>query len=85
MYSIFGNSGAGSGIGRAVCRKLAEEGAKIIACDKNLKTVEDTVGLLEGETNEFKILYNKTKESFKKLKERFLNNFLCISLISIYR
>ncbi|XP_046739413.1 estradiol 17-beta-dehydrogenase 8 [Diprion similis] len=41
-------TGAGSGIGRAVCRILAREGAAIIATDQNSKNVADTVATLEG-------------------------------------
>ncbi|XP_076232233.1 (3R)-3-hydroxyacyl-CoA dehydrogenase [Calliopsis andreniformis] len=36
-------TGAGSGIGREVCRILASQGAKLIAADQNLKAVQETV------------------------------------------
>ncbi|EDW81946.1 uncharacterized protein Dwil_GK25534 [Drosophila willistoni] len=35
-------TGAGSGIGRATCRLLARDGAKIIAADRNLQAAEET-------------------------------------------
>ncbi|XP_024943985.1 estradiol 17-beta-dehydrogenase 8 [Cephus cinctus] len=41
-------TGAGSGIGRAVCRVLAREGAQVIATDQNIKTAEETVSTLTG-------------------------------------
>ncbi|XP_067640271.1 (3R)-3-hydroxyacyl-CoA dehydrogenase [Eurosta solidaginis] len=36
-------TGAGSGIGRATCRLLARDGAKVIAADRNMKSAEQTV------------------------------------------
>ncbi|XP_029164322.1 estradiol 17-beta-dehydrogenase 8 [Nylanderia fulva] len=41
-------TGAGSGIGREVCRILAREGAKVVAADQNVKTAQETVATLEG-------------------------------------
>ncbi|GAB1861145.1 Estradiol 17-beta-dehydrogenase 8 [Camponotus japonicus] len=41
-------TGAGSGIGREVCRVLAREGANVIAADQNIKTAQETVATLEG-------------------------------------
>lgn len=41
-------TGAGSGIGREVCRVFAREGANVVATDQNIKTVEETVTTLEG-------------------------------------
>ncbi|XP_011695436.1 PREDICTED: estradiol 17-beta-dehydrogenase 8 [Wasmannia auropunctata] len=41
-------TGAGSGIGREVCRVFAREGANVIATDQNVKTAEETVATLEG-------------------------------------
>ncbi|XP_004535285.1 estradiol 17-beta-dehydrogenase 8 [Ceratitis capitata] len=35
-------TGAGSGIGRATCRLLARDGAKVIAADRNLRAAEQT-------------------------------------------
>ncbi|KMQ93734.1 estradiol 17-beta-dehydrogenase 8 [Lasius niger] len=40
--------GAGSGIGREVCRVLAREGANVVAADQNVKTAQETVATLEG-------------------------------------
>ena len=36
-------TGAGSGIGRAIAVRLAEEGGKVLCVDRNLETVQETV------------------------------------------
>ncbi|XP_043276659.1 (3R)-3-hydroxyacyl-CoA dehydrogenase isoform X2 [Venturia canescens] len=41
-------TGGGSGIGRAACKALAKEGAKVIVTDQNIKNAEDTVASLTG-------------------------------------
>ncbi|GAB1868859.1 Estradiol 17-beta-dehydrogenase 8 [Camponotus japonicus] len=41
-------TGAGSGIGREVCRVLARDGAIVVATGRNIKTVQETVATLEG-------------------------------------
>lgn len=46
IFSII--AGAGSGIGREICRVLAREGAQVVATDRNIKTAEETVATLEG-------------------------------------
>jgi NAD(P)-dependent dehydrogenase (short-subunit alcohol dehydrogenase family) len=50
-YSILFLSGAGSGIGRAVCQVLAREGAKVIAADQNGIAAQETQGLISGKTD----------------------------------
>lgn len=40
--------GAGGGIGRAICRLMAREGATIMAADINLNNVQATVAELTG-------------------------------------
>ncbi|KAF3422280.1 hypothetical protein E2986_09488 [Frieseomelitta varia] len=39
-------TGAGSGIGREVCRILAKQGARVIAADRNLKSAMNTIASL---------------------------------------
>ncbi|XP_042241246.1 estradiol 17-beta-dehydrogenase 8-like [Homarus americanus] len=39
-------TGGGGGIGRAVCRILARDGARVVATDINSKSVEETVSML---------------------------------------
>ncbi|XP_004590320.2 (3R)-3-hydroxyacyl-CoA dehydrogenase [Ochotona princeps] len=45
-------TGAGSGIGRAVCVRLAQEGATVVACDLNGAAAQETVRLLDGPKSE---------------------------------
>ncbi|XP_012059835.1 PREDICTED: estradiol 17-beta-dehydrogenase 8 [Atta cephalotes] len=41
-------TGAGSGIGKEVCRVFAREGAIVVATDQNIKTATETIATLEG-------------------------------------
>ena len=41
-------TGAGSGIGRAVCQRLAEEGAEVVITSRSPQHVEETAGLVAG-------------------------------------
>jgi NAD(P)-dependent dehydrogenase (short-subunit alcohol dehydrogenase family) len=45
-------TGAGSGIGRAIAIKYAEEGAKVVVSDVNEKTGEETVSLIKAKGGE---------------------------------
>jgi len=40
--------GAGGGIGRAICRVMAREGATVVAADLNINNVQTTVEELTG-------------------------------------
>jgi len=40
--------GAGGGIGRAICRVMAREGAIVVAADLNISNVQTTVEELTG-------------------------------------
>ena len=42
-------TGAGAGIGRAVCVRFAEEGANVICADRDMETAGETAGII-GET-----------------------------------
>ncbi len=41
-------TGGGSGIGRATCYRLLQEGAKVVVADRNLAGAEETRDLMEG-------------------------------------
>jgi NAD(P)-dependent dehydrogenase (short-subunit alcohol dehydrogenase family) len=41
-------TGGGSGIGRAICIRFADEGARVVAADRNLGGAEETVRLVEA-------------------------------------
>lgn len=68
-------TGAGSGIGKATCRILAREGAKVIATDKNVKAAEQTTSFLEGSGHlamELDVSEPKSIENaFEKCKQHF--------------
>ena len=42
-------AGGGSGIGRAICQKLAENGARVVVVDRTLQAAADTVAKLPSE------------------------------------
>ena len=44
-------TGGASGIGRAVCRRFLEEGAKVVIADRNPSGAEETRSLLEDDAN----------------------------------
>ena len=41
-------TGGGSGIGRATCYRLRQEGAKVVVADRNMAGAEETRDLMEG-------------------------------------
>lgn len=47
-YTIDFVTGAGGGIGRAICRLMAQEGATVVAADLNINNVQSTVLELTG-------------------------------------
>ena len=52
-------TGGGSGIGRAVCRVLAREGARVVVADLNHIAAEETKRELDSIGNiKFEILFN---------------------------
>ncbi|OAD61804.1 Estradiol 17-beta-dehydrogenase 8 [Eufriesea mexicana] len=58
-------TGAGSGIGRAVCRLLARQGAKVIATDRDLKIAKETITSLNA--------LNMDVSDEQSIKEAFKN------------
>ncbi|GAB1868868.1 Estradiol 17-beta-dehydrogenase 8 [Camponotus japonicus] len=69
-------TGAGSGIGRKVCRVLACESANVIAADQNIKAAQETVASLKG--TEHIALHmnvgdrNSVETAFKDVVKQFL-------------
>ncbi|KAH8291713.1 hypothetical protein KR018_011678, partial [Drosophila ironensis] len=55
--------GAGSGIGRATCRLLARDGAKVIAADCNLKAAEETARETGGAALEVNVASAKSVQT----------------------
>jgi len=53
--------GAGGGIGRAICRLMAREGATVVAADLNINNVQTTIDDLTGRIhNLLAIEFSKT-------------------------
>ena len=44
-------TGGASGIGRAVCRRFLEEGARVVVADRNPAGAQETRALLEDDAN----------------------------------
>lgn len=63
-------TGAGSGIGREVCRILARQGAKVIATDRNLKNAEDTITSLNDSNH---LALNVEVSNEQSIQEAFKN------------
>lgn len=58
-------TGAGSGIGRALCVELSRRGAVVAATDLNLESAKETVGMLKGQGLALK-LDVADRQAFKK-------------------
>ncbi|XP_054007984.1 estradiol 17-beta-dehydrogenase 8 isoform X2 [Hylaeus anthracinus] len=68
-------TGAGSGIGREVCRLLAKQGSKVIAADRNLQTAQETVDTL-NDSNHLALQLevsnlSSVKEAFKSVINKY--------------
>jgi NAD(P)-dependent dehydrogenase (short-subunit alcohol dehydrogenase family) len=51
QHKVLVVTGAGSGIGRALCHTLADKGALVAAWDVNEMAAKETVAALAGSTN----------------------------------
>ncbi|XP_068566937.1 (3R)-3-hydroxyacyl-CoA dehydrogenase [Cebidichthys violaceus] len=64
-------TGGGSGIGRAVCRRLASEGASVVVADISQESANETLGRLaselRGQGHMAAVVDVSSKESVKKL------------------
>lgn len=63
--------GGGSGIGRAVCQRLASEGASVVVADISEESANETLGGLQsdlrGQVHTAAVVDVSSKESIKKL------------------
>lgn len=51
--------GGGSGLGRAICQKLAEHGASLVVVDLKKETAQETVELIQkGNINDFSTIFS---------------------------
>ena len=77
-------TGAGAGIGRALCHQLCELGATVIATDINFKNVQETVyqlGVSKQHLACAKQLDVSDKAAFVQLKEFILEQYGRIDLV----
>ncbi|CAD7090957.1 unnamed protein product [Hermetia illucens] len=60
-------TGAGSGIGRAICRVMSRDGAHIVAADKNLASAQETIATLGSEALALEVDVSSTDSVAKAL------------------
>ncbi len=54
-------TGGGSGLGRAMCIRLAQEGAKVVVADVNLASAQETVALINGQGTSMAVCVDVTR------------------------
>ena len=78
-------TGGGQGLGRAMCRRIAREGATVAVCDINLETANETVKILaeeEGNPNAFAVYGDVTnEESVKEMVKTVVDRCGTINLL----
>uniref|UniRef100_A0A3Q3G0F3 Hydroxysteroid (17-beta) dehydrogenase 8 n=1 Tax=Labrus bergylta TaxID=56723 RepID=A0A3Q3G0F3_9LABR len=84
---LFSLPGGGSGIGRAVCQRLASEGASVVVADISEESANETmVGLqndLRGQGHMAAVVDVSSKESVKKLVTRIQPPSVCVNAAGI--
>lgn len=50
--------GGGSGLGRAICQKLAEHGASLVVVDLKKETAQETVELIQKGNIDFSTIFS---------------------------
>ncbi|KAJ4927978.1 hypothetical protein JOQ06_015778 [Pogonophryne albipinna] len=72
-------TGGGSGIGRAVCQRLASEGASVVVADISEESAHDTLGSLQrdlrGQGHMAAVVDVSSKESVKNLVTRIQTHY----------
>ena len=77
-------TGGGSGLGRAMCRRIAREGAKVAVADINMEGAEETVRMLAAESSAeaFAVYGDVTKEeSVKAMVQTVVEKYGKIDLL----
>jgi len=77
-------TGAGSGFGRATSLRFAEEGASVIAVDKNLDTAEETISMIKKDfpTNALAIKCDiSNKDEIKEMAKQVFENFSRLDIL----
>lgn len=69
--------GAGSGIGREVCRVFAREGANVVVTDQNMETASETIAILEGHYDSINVFIKKLKLIYRV--------YFCVYIIKILK
>ncbi|XP_068431975.1 (3R)-3-hydroxyacyl-CoA dehydrogenase isoform X2 [Clinocottus analis] len=85
-------TGGGSGIGRAVCHRLASEGASVVVADISQESAAETLGRLpgdlRGQVHMAAVVDVSSKESVKKLLTRIQTHYfqppsMCVNAAGI--
>lgn len=65
-FKFYMVTGGGSGIGRAICLQLAQDGARVVVTDLNLEAARGTLSLLSGNENHLALQMDVTQQSTVK-------------------
>uniref|UniRef100_A0A1B6C2R0 Uncharacterized protein n=1 Tax=Clastoptera arizonana TaxID=38151 RepID=A0A1B6C2R0_9HEMI len=68
-------TGGGGGIGRATCQVLARDGAIVVAGDLNIKSAEETIGILTGQGHKAMLLDVTKQESVDDLFDAIISHY----------
>jgi len=78
-------TGAGSGIGRAISIRYAKEGASLVICDINPKTIEETKEMILSKYPDVKVITsvndNSKEDQIKELVKLTYDNFEVLNVL----